>query len=79
MTYTMGTEREQLMRSSMDLVSANLYRKDYGTIVLALRELAQQKHEQLVQKNASDLEWNEVDNLYRIASNIEIEVKEVFQ
>ena len=63
----------------MDLVSANLYRKDYGTIVLALRELAQQKHEQLVQKNASDLEWNEVDNLYRIASNIEIEVKEVFQ
>ena len=67
------------MASSMDLVSADLYRKDYATIVLALRELATLKHEQLVQKNASDLEWNEVDNLYRIASNIEIEIKEVFQ
>lgn len=63
----------------MDLVSADLYRKDYATIVLALRELATLKHEALVQRNASDREWNEVDNLYRIASNIEIEIKEVFQ
>lgn len=63
----------------MNRETATLYIKDYATIVLSLRELALIKHEQLVKENASDLQWKEVDNLYRIASTLEVELNEAFK
>jgi len=55
-------------------IACKLDKADWDQTIFALRELAALKHEDLVQTNASDHDWDTVTDLQDIATTLELQL-----
>lgn len=55
-------------------IACKLDKVDWEQTIFALRELAALKHDELVQTNASDRDWDKVTDLQDIATTLEFQL-----
>lgn len=55
-------------------IVCTLDKADWDQTIFALRELAALKHDELVQTNASDRDWDAVTDLQDIATTLEFQL-----